>query len=31
MMKLEIFFISILDALGRLSEIESINLLYISF
>lgn len=31
MMKLEIFFISILDTLGRLSEIEIINLLYISF
>ena len=31
MMKLEIFFISILDTLGRLSEIEIINLLYIPF
>lgn len=31
MMKIEIFFISILDTLGRLSEIEIINLLYIPF
>lgn len=31
MMKLEIFLISILDTLGRLSEIEIINLLYIPF
>ena len=31
MMKIEIFFSSILDTLGRLSEIEIINLLYIPF
>ena len=31
MMKLEIFFITILDTLGRLSEIEIIILLYIPF